>query len=76
MQLQSSKYVTLDVLHPILRMKQRSLIKPTMNVNIISVLLKHHSRKDSGTIQETSNIKPMRSPLNFQNILGLSNLMA
>ena len=49
MQLQSSKYVTLDVLHPILRMKQRSLIKPTMNVKIISVLLKHHSRKDSGT---------------------------
>ena len=52
MQLQSSKCVTLDVLHPILRMKQRSLIKPTMNVKIISVLLKHHSRKDSGTTRD------------------------
>ena len=59
---------TLNVLHPILFMKQRSLMKPTMNVKDISILLKCHSKKDSGTILETSNIKSMRKALIFQSI--------
>ena len=37
----------------------------------ILVLQKHHSKKDSGTILETSSIKSMRSALNFQSIFGL-----
>ena len=32
--------------HLILCMKTRSLAKPTMNINDILVLLKHHSKKD------------------------------
>ena len=62
---------TINVFHPILCTRQRSLIKPTMNVKDISVLLKHHSKKYSGTILETSNIKNMRSVLNFQSTFGL-----
>ena len=41
-------------------MKQRSVMKPTMNAKDIPVLLKHYSKKDSGTILETSSIKFMR----------------
>lgn len=48
---------TANVLHPILCMKETSLIKVTMHVEDILVLLNHHSRKDSGTILETSKIK-------------------
>ena len=59
-----------EYLHPILCMKQRSLMKPTMTVKDISELLKHHSKKDSGTILETSNIKSVRSALNFQSVFG------
>ena len=44
---------TKNVLHLVLCMEQRSLMKPTMNVKDITVLLKHHSKKDSGTILET-----------------------
>ena len=62
---------TINVLHPILCTRQRSLIKPTMNVKYISVLRKHYSKKGSGPILETSSIKSMRSALNFQNIFGL-----
>lgn len=69
--LEMNIFWTTNVLHPILCMKQRSLIKPMMNVRDISVLLEDHSKKDSGTIQETSDIKCMRSALNFQNIIGL-----
>ena len=50
-------------------------MKPTANVKDILVLLKHHSKnkkkKDSGTIPETSNIKSVRSALNFQSLFGL-----
>ena len=59
---------TLNVLDPILFLKQRSLMKPTMNVKDISILLKCHSKKDSGTILETSNIKSMRKALIVQSI--------
>ena len=51
--------------------KAKSLIKPTMNTKDISVFLRHHSKKDSETILETSNIKSMRSALNIQSIFGL-----
>ena len=43
-------------------------MKPTMNVKDISILPKCHSKKDSGTILETSNIKSMRKALIFQSI--------
>ena len=62
---------TINALHPILCTRQRSLIEATMNVKDISVPLKHHSKKDSGTILETSNIISMRKALNFQSISGL-----
>ena len=62
---------SINDLHPILCTKQRSLIKATMNVKDILVLLKHQSKNDSGTILETSNIKGVRSALNFQSISGL-----
>ena len=42
-----------------------------MNLKDILVLRKHHSRKDSGTILQTSSTKRMRSALNFQSIFGL-----
>ena len=35
-----------------------------------SALLKHHSKRDSGAILENSNIKSLRSALNFQSIFG------
>ena len=38
-------------------MKQISLMKPTANVKDNLLLLKHHSKKNSGAILETSNIK-------------------
>ena len=57
--------------NPILWMKQRSVMKPTMNAKDIPVLLKHYSKKDSGTILETSSIKFMRSALNLQSIFVL-----
>ena len=58
-------------LHPILRMQQVLLMKLTMNVKDISVLLKHHSKKDLRTIIETLNIKSMRSTMNFERIFEL-----
>ena len=58
----------INVLRPILCMKQRSLVKPTMDVKDVLVLLKHHSKKDSGTILETLNIKSMRSAQNVPSI--------
>ena len=61
----------INVLHPILYVKQRSLMKQTMNVKDISVLPKHHSKEDSGIILENSYIKRRRSALNFQSIFGL-----
>ena len=48
---------TVNVLHPILCMKKTSLIKVTIHAEDILVLLKHHSRKDSGIILDTSKIK-------------------
>ena len=64
---------TITLLHPILCTRQGHLIKPTMNVKGIwnTNLLKHHSKKDSGTILETSSIRSMRSPLSFKSISGL-----
>ena len=62
---------SINVSHPILCTRERSLIKATMNVKDILVLLKHQLKNDSGTILETSNIKGMRSALNFQSISGL-----
>ena len=62
---------TINNLHPILRMKQVLLMKLTMNVKDISVLLKHHSKKDLRTIIETLNIKSMRSTMNFERIFEL-----
>ena len=62
---------SINVSHPILCARERFLIKATMNVKDILVLLKHQSKNDSGTILETSNIKGMRSALNFQSISGL-----
>ena len=62
---------TINVLHPIFCTRQRSLIKPIINVKDLSVLLKHHSKKDSGTILGTLNIKRMRKALNFQSSFGL-----
>ena len=50
---------------------KKSLMKLTMNVNDVFVLLKQHSKKDSGTILGTSNIKSIRSTLNFQSVFGL-----
>ena len=58
-------------LHPVLRMQQVLLMKLTMNVKDISVLLKHHSKKDLRTIIETLNIKSMRSTMNFERIFEL-----
>ena len=58
-------------LHPILRMQQVLLMKLTMNVKDISVLLKHHSKKDLRTIIETLSIKSMRSTMNFERIFEL-----
>ena len=58
-------------LHPILRMQHVLLMKLTMNVKDISVLLKHHSKKDLRTIIETLNIKSMRSTMNFERIFEL-----
>ena len=58
-------------LHPILRMQQVLLMKLTMNVKDISVLLKHHSKKDLRTILETLIIKSMRSTMNFERIFEL-----
>ena len=58
-------------LHPILRMQQVLLMKLTMNVKDISVLLKHHSKKDLRTIIETLNIKSKRSTMNFERIFEL-----
>ena len=58
-------------LHPILRMQQVLLMKLTMNVKDISLLLKHHSKKDLRTIIETLNIKSMRSTMNFERIFEL-----
>ena len=62
---------TINNLHPILRMKQVLLMKLTMNVKDISVLLKHHSKKDLRTILETLIIKSMRSTMNFERIFEL-----
>ena len=62
---------TINNLHPILRMKQVLLMKLTMNVKDISVLLKHHSKKDLRTILETLIIKSMRSTMNFERIFAL-----
>ena len=62
---------SINVSHPILCTRQRSLIKATMNVKDILMLLKHQSKTDSGMILETSKIKGMRSALNFQSISGL-----
>ena len=62
---------TINVLHSKLCTRQRSLIKPTMNVKDILLLLKYHSKKDWETILETSNKKSMRIALNFQNIFRL-----
>ena len=50
-------------------------MKPTANVKDILWPLKHNKKKkkkkDSGTILETSNIKSVRSALNFQSLFGL-----
>ena len=46
-------------------------MKPTMNIKNILVVMKHHSKKDSGTKPETSNIKSMRSALNSQSVFEL-----
>ena len=62
---------TITVLYPILCKGKRYLIKPTINVKDISVLLKHYSKKDSENVLETSNIRSMRSALNFQSISEL-----
>ena len=62
---------TMNILHPILCTRERFLIKLTMDVKDISVLRKHHSKKDSGTILETSSIKSVRRALNFQGIFGI-----
>ena len=62
---------TINALHRILCIKQRSLMKPTMNIKNILVVMKHHSKKDSGTKPETSNIKSMRSALNSQSVFEL-----
>ena len=61
----------INVLHSILCMKQKSLMKPKMNVKIISVLLKHHSKKDWQTTLDTSNKKSLRIAVNFQSTSGL-----
>ena len=62
---------TINVLHPILCIKQSSLMKTTMNVKGISVLSEKPFKERLRTILETSNIKSMRSALNFQSIFGL-----
>ena len=48
--------------------KQRSLMKPKMNVKDTLVLLKHDLKKDSGNMLEASNLKSIRSALNFQSM--------
>lgn len=67
---------TIYVLHQILCMRQMFPINQKMNAKDILVLLKHHlkkdsAKKDSTTILEASNIKSMRTALNFQNIFGV-----
>ena len=57
-----------NVLHPVLCKKQRSLMKPIMNVEDTLVLLKHDLKKDSGKMLEASNLKSIRSALNFQSM--------
>ena len=41
------------------------------SIKTFTILLKHYSKKDSGTTLETSNIKIMRIALKFQSISGL-----
>ena len=62
-----------NVLCPILCKKQRSLMKPIMNVKDTLVLLKHHLKKDPGSMLETLNIKSMRSALNFQSMFKIAS---
>ena len=51
-------------------MKERSLMKPTMNVKDIAELFKHHSKKDSGAILETLNMCALNGIVNFKVYLG------
>ena len=63
---------TINNLHSISCMKQTSLTKLTLNVKYIAVPLKHHSKKDSGTILEISNMSALnRIGRNFQIIFRL-----
>ena len=48
--------------------KQRSLMKPKMNVKDTLVLLKDDLKNDSGNMLEASNLKSIRSALNFQSM--------
>ena len=59
---------TINVFHSILSMKQRFLMKSTINAADISVLLKQYLKRESRTILRTSNVKSIRSELNFQSV--------